>query len=181
MGGRAKAAVAEARELTAVSFAEAMEMVKDKEKAEAFFGRLEALKREINAEIDKSLTIEEIDRLLIQTRDDRNMAAEELEGARADAKKILADSGAAARQASEDRDRRSRDRERAVGLREKTVSDREARFKAAAEQAEAAMAEREGLIATREDKATADLAEAKETKARSEGLIADIQKRAAAA
>ena len=100
MGGRAKAALAEARDMTAVSFAEAMGMVKDKEKTEAFFDRLEGLKAEISQEQDKGLTIEEIERLLIQTRDDRNMAREELEAARAKAAEITHEADAVLKDAT---------------------------------------------------------------------------------
>lgn len=100
MGGRAKAAAAEARKMGAVDFSEAMEMVKDNERAQEFFTKLEALKVEIGAEIDKSLTVEAIDRLLIQTRDDRNMAREELEAARTEAAEVKRQAEAALAEAA---------------------------------------------------------------------------------
>ncbi len=114
MGGRAKTAVSQARAMTAVSFAEAMEMVKDEEKAQAFFTKLEGLKAEIGKDYDKSLMIDEIDRLLIQTRDDRHMAGEELENAKVEAKKILAKADIAAQKISDESDARSLARESAL-------------------------------------------------------------------
>lgn len=181
MGGRAKAAVGKARAMTAVSFAEAMEMVKDKEKAEAFFARLEACKAGISAEFDKSLTIDEIDRLLIQTRNNHNMSAEELAGAQKDADELRAECRDLARKGAEESDRRFSAREQALEVAETRLKAGQRAFKKATESQQEAMDARESAVILSGERASALAAQAAATKDRYEGLLAEHKRISAAA
>lgn len=181
MGGRAKTAVSQARAMTAVSFAEAMEMVKDKEKAQAFFTKLEAFKAEIEKDYDKSLMIDEIDRLLIQTRDDRHMVGEELEGAKVEAKKVLAKAHAAARKTSDESDTRSLARESALKASQAKLAGAMVSFDSRMDVSEASLVKREGAARKMERSAKVRAAEADGVKKRYETALASMKAGVAAA
>ncbi len=181
MGGRAKTAASAARGMTAVSFADAMEMVKDKEKATAFFAKLEGLKAEISQDYDKSLMIDEIDRLLIQIRGDRNMAAEELEGAKKTAEGIVAEARRKAQKASSARDRKSLDREAAVKLREDHVAAAQTKLRADVQTQATATLVLERAAAEIERTSKQRLAEANTMKARYDTALASMKVDVAAA
>lgn len=108
MGGRAKVAVAEAQSLMAMDVTAALALLKDEDKMASFFEKLAALKSEIDKDLETLGTADEIDRLLLKTRDNHKMSEEELakvkaeaaatndkaDGRLTEAKKALEDAGA---------------------------------------------------------------------------------------
>ena len=86
MGGRAKAAASEAQSLMAMDVGAAMALLKDEDKTTEFFAKIATLRAEIAKDLEAIGTADQIDRLLIKTRDNHTMSEEEIAGARTDAK-----------------------------------------------------------------------------------------------
>lgn len=181
MGGRAKAAVQEAKAMTALSFAEAVSIMKDNDAVQAFFAKLEALKVEITREVDKTLTIEQIDRLLIQTRNDRNMAAEELAGAKAKAAEMLAEADAKAKRKGELRERRVAKGEASLAEAQKRLAGETSEFKRALATWNDRQLKREAAARDLERASKTAKAEAEAMKARHEKALASMKADVAAA
>lgn len=181
MGGRAKVAVREAHSMMAVSFADAMAMMKDKKEVEAFFSKLESLKDEINEGIQKTASVKEIDRLLLQARADQIMTAEELEGARKEAKQLVTVARDKSLKEVKARDGKSLAREKDVTAGEKNLAARESRFKAGVEAWQAEMKKREAEVFEQQRVLGGQIAEAKEIKERHTVALASMKAGVAAA
>lgn len=181
MGGRAKVAASEARGMLAVSFAEAMGMMEDKERVEAFFKRLDALKVEINEGLGKAATIDQIDRLLLQARTDQNMASEELSDARGKAESLIAAARAKSCKEVGDRDAKSQARERVVISGEKKLAEDESRFNANVQTWHTDLAKREAQLADQKQLTARKLDEAGKLKKRYETALAVTKAGVAAA
>ncbi len=166
MGGRAKTAASEAQSLMAMDVGAAMALLKDEEKTTEFFNKIATLRAEIAKDLEAIGTAEQIDRLLIQTRDNHKMAAEELAKAKAEstatigsantlrteAEKALEDAGAEASKLIHEANLFARnEKSEAETAKKKAVTDR----KAAAEEkatAEIARSEAKVLLAKMQDK-----------------------------
>ena len=181
MSGRAKVAVREAQGMMAVSFADAMAMMKDEKKAEDFFSKLESLKVEINEGIQKTASVKEIDRLLLQARANQNMTAEELEGARKEAKESVEQIKKDAKSWSDDLRKKTVERENAVAVVEKTLAEDKSRFNADAVAWQAAKSKYEAELADQKQLTARKLDEAGELKKRYETALASMKAGVAAA
>ncbi len=118
MGGRAKVAAVEAKSMMAMDVSDAMAMLLDEDKTKKFFTQIAVLKGEIAKDLEAIGTAEQIDRLLLKTRNNHTMSEEELTGVRteaaatraaadsmhAEAKLALEDAGAQAVKLIEDAD-----------------------------------------------------------------------------